>query len=141
MKGVRNYGGMNGSSNGELTPSMNGLKNPISFSSRSSSLGALSQISEVGCENIGAASPDDGRLGASTGDTRYYGSGFPYASWNDTSHVSENLTGLKREQTSNEKLFSDGQVCIGCSMNSIPPFHFLLTHLDTNKLIYFRMES
>lgn len=118
MKGVRNYGGVNGS-NGELTPSINGLKNQISFSSRSNSLGMLSQISEVGCENIGTTSPDEGRLGASSGDTRYYGPGFPYASWNDTSHASENLTGLKREQTSDDKLFSDGQVCIDYSVDSM----------------------
>lgn len=109
MKGVRNYG-----SNGELTASMNGLKNQISFSSRSTSLGVLSQISEVGCESIGATSPDDGRLGATGGDSRYYGPGFPYGSWNDHSNVSENLTGLKREETSNETLFSDSQVCRDC---------------------------
>ncbi|KAF7804115.1 transcription factor bHLH130-like [Senna tora] len=106
MKGVRNYGGVNDSSNGELTPSINGLKNQISFSSRSSSLGVLSQITEAGCENIGETSPEDGRLGGKSSDARYYGTGFPYGSWNDNS---ENLAGLKREQTSNEKLFSDGQ--------------------------------
>ncbi|XP_054800096.1 transcription factor bHLH130-like [Prosopis cineraria] len=109
MKGVRNYGGVNGSSDGGLTPSINGLKNEISFSSRSTSLGALSQISEIECEGIGATSPDNGRVGTNSGDTRYYGPGFPYTSWNDTSHVSENLTGFKRHQTSNEKLYSDGQ--------------------------------
>ncbi|XP_028787248.1 transcription factor bHLH130-like [Neltuma alba] len=110
-KGIRNYGGMNGSSNDGLTPSINnGLKNQIGFSSRSSSLGALSHISENECEGTGATSPDDGRVGANnSGDTRYYGPGFPYASWNDTSYVSENLPGFKRDQTGNEKVYSDVQ--------------------------------
>lgn len=117
IKGVRNYGGVNGNSNDGLTPAINGLKNQSNFSSRNTSLGALSQISEIECEDIGATSPDDGRVGTSnSGDTRYYGPGFSFASWNDTSHVSENLTGFRRDHTSNGNLYSDSQVCyIGSS--------------------------
>ncbi|KAF7818986.1 transcription factor bHLH130 [Senna tora] len=101
MKGVGNYGGAN-RNGGEVSR----LKNQFSFSSRNgSSMGMLSQISEIESESIGATSPDDGKLGSSNG----YGPGFPYSSWNDTSHLSENLSGLKREQSDSEKLFSDAQ--------------------------------
>ncbi|RDY01869.1 Transcription factor bHLH130, partial [Mucuna pruriens] len=111
MKGVGNYGGVNGS-NGELSPCINRLKNQISFSPRNaSSLGMLSQISEIGSEDIEATSPDDdGRHGGSgTGDAQHYGPGFPYGSWNDTPQLSENLSGLKRGRSGNEKMFSDVQ--------------------------------
>ncbi|KAI9121976.1 hypothetical protein K1719_006665 [Acacia pycnantha] len=105
IRGVRNYGGVNISSNEGLAPSISGLKNQTSILSRSTSLGALSQISEIECEGIGATNPDDGRVGTSnSGDTRYCGPGFPFASWNDT-----NLTDFRRDQTSNEKLYSDVQ--------------------------------
>ncbi|KAI4348744.1 hypothetical protein L6164_009427 [Bauhinia variegata] len=104
MKDVGNYGGMN-SSNCELSPTMNGLKNQISFPSRTSSLGVLSQISEIGSEDIGPTSPNDGKLAATNG----FGSAFSYGSWNNTSHLSENLSGLKRDQSNCEKLFSDAQ--------------------------------
>ncbi|TKY53287.1 dimerization protein [Spatholobus suberectus] len=111
MKGVGNYGGVNGS-NGELSPCINRLKNQFSFSSRNaSSLGMLSQISEIGSEDIEATSPDDDRRhgGSGTGDTQHYDPGFPYGSWNDTPQLSENLSGLKRGRSGNEKIFSDVQ--------------------------------
>ncbi|KAJ7976835.1 transcription factor bHLH [Quillaja saponaria] len=91
MKGVGNCSGVNGA-NGDVSPSLNRLKNQINFSSRTSSLGMLSQISELGSENIGPTSPV-----------------FPYSSWNDSSHFSENFTGIKREQSANEKIFSGTQ--------------------------------
>jgi hypothetical protein len=99
MKGVGNYAAVNGN-NGELSPSINQLNSQVSFPSRNgSSLGMLSQISEIDSEDIEATSPDDG-------------SGFPYSSWNDTQSFSENLIGLKRGRSGNEKMFSDFQVCL-----------------------------
>ncbi|KAK7392831.1 hypothetical protein VNO78_21280 [Psophocarpus tetragonolobus] len=108
MKGVGNYGGVNGT-NGELGPSINRLKNQISFSPRNASLlGMLSQISEIDSEDIEATSPDDdGRHGGN--DTQHYGSGFLYGSWNETPQLSENLSGLKRGRSGNEKVLSDVQ--------------------------------
>ncbi|MED6118967.1 hypothetical protein PIB30_007857 [Stylosanthes scabra] len=109
MKGVGNYGPVNGT-NEELSPSMNRLKNQISFSSRTaSSLGMLSQISEIGNDEIGATSPEDGRQGGSNGDASRYSSRFSYGSWNDAPQLLENFSGLKRGRNSNEKLLSDVQ--------------------------------
>lgn len=106
LKGVGNYGGAN-DCNDEVNPSMSRLKNQFSLLSRSgSSLGMLSKISEIESDSMGATNPDDGRLGSTNG----YGPGFLYSSWNDTSRLSENLSGLKRGQSNNEKLFSDAQV-------------------------------
>ncbi|XP_061365230.1 transcription factor bHLH130-like [Gastrolobium bilobum] len=128
LKGVGNYGAVNGS-NGELSPSINRLKNQISFSSKSaSSLGMLSQISEIGSEDIEATSPDDGRHGGNNGDAQQYGSGFPYDSWNDTPQLSGNLSGLKRGRSGNEKLFSDVQN--GEQGNQV---HLLSHHLSLPK--------
>ncbi|TKY62572.1 dimerization protein [Spatholobus suberectus] len=99
MKGVGNYGGVNGN-DGEPSLSMNRMKNQINFSSRSpSSLGMLSQTSKMGSEGLRVTSPEDGRQGGSDGDARYYG--FPCASWNETSH-------LKRPRnSSDDELLSD----------------------------------
>lgn len=137
MKGVGNYGAVNGS-NGELSPCINRLKNQVSFSPRNaSSLGMLSQISELGSEDIEATSPDDDTKHGGN-DTQHYGPGFPFGSWNDTPQLSENISGLKRGRSGNEKMFSDVQVCIQClsahfSYFSVPlSFHFL----NTNKLFY-----
>ncbi|XP_028777505.1 transcription factor bHLH130 [Neltuma alba] len=101
VNGVGSYGGANGS-NGEGSPSMSRLKNQFGFlSRRNSSLGVLSQISEIEGESIEATNPDNGGLGSVNG----YGPGFPYSSWNDASH----LGGLKREPSNSEKLFSNAQ--------------------------------
>ncbi|KEH41575.1 transcription factor bHLH122-like protein [Medicago truncatula] len=106
MKGVGNYATVIGS-NGELSPSINRLNTQLSFPSRNaSSLGILSHISEIDNEDIEATSPDDG---GSNADSTHYGSGFPYSSWNDTQSFTENLSGLKRGRSSNEKMFSDIQ--------------------------------
>ena len=144
MKGVGNYGTINGS-NGELSPSINRLKNQISFSSRSaSSLGMLSQISEIGSEAIGAgaAIADDARQGGSNGDAPHYGPGFPYGSWNDTTQLSENITGLKRGRNSNEKLFSDVQVCIYRMLTFlILFFQFEFFALSSIKLLYLEWRA
>ncbi|KHG02416.1 Transcription factor protein [Gossypium arboreum] len=77
MKGLGNYGGVNGTS-GELSPSSNRLKNQISFSSRQpSSLGILSQISEIENENLGANSFDGGKPEYQCG------------SWNESAQLTE----------------------------------------------------
>ncbi|KAF5474090.1 hypothetical protein F2P56_006023 [Juglans regia] len=109
MKGPGNYGGVNGSC-GDVSPSTNRLKSQISFSSRlPSSLGMLSQISELGTETVGPNSPRDGKLGNGNDDARFYGLGFPYSSWNDPSHLTDNFSAMKREQDDDGKLFSDAQ--------------------------------
>ncbi|XP_050230352.1 transcription factor bHLH130-like [Mercurialis annua] len=107
VKGIGNYGGVNGT-NGEVSPR---LKTQLSFSSRvPSSLGILSQISEIGSESIdAAASPDSGKLGNGNGDGRFYSSnGYSYGSWND-SPFAENFNSLKRDSNDNTKLFSSAQ--------------------------------
>lgn len=109
IKGVGNYGGVNGT-NGDVSPSTNRLKSQLSFSSRfPSSLGMLSQISEIGSESAGVDSVDDVKLGNGNGDARFYGSGLPYGSWNDSSHFTENFAGLKRDEENETKLFSTTQ--------------------------------
>ncbi|XVE75675.1 hypothetical protein DITRI_Ditri12bG0111800 [Diplodiscus trichospermus] len=128
MKGLGNYCGVNGT-NGELSPSSNRLKNQINFSSRApSSLGMLSQISEMGNENIGANSPDEGKLGNSNSDARFYGTGFQYGSWNDSTRFTENFSGLKRTQDNDRKFFSTNQN--GDLGNR---FHVLSHHLSLPK--------
>ncbi|XP_022766751.1 transcription factor bHLH130-like [Durio zibethinus] len=108
-KGVGNYCGVN-VTNGELSPSSNRLKNQISFSSGlRSSLGMLSQISEIGDESNGANSPDDSKLGNSNSDAQFYGTGYQYSSWNDSARFAENFSGLKRTQDNERKFFSINQ--------------------------------
>ncbi|KAL9331638.1 hypothetical protein ACSQ67_001248 [Phaseolus vulgaris] len=101
MKGVENFGGVNGN-DGELRISMNRMKNHISFSPRSPSLGILSPTSKMGSEGLRVTSPEDGRQGGSNGDATYYGPGFPCASWNETPNP-------KRQRNSNDELLSGDQ--------------------------------
>ncbi|KAK7285538.1 hypothetical protein RJT34_20312 [Clitoria ternatea] len=108
LKGVGNYGGVNGS-DGELSLSMNRMTNQISFSSRSPSLEMSTQNRTMGGEAIETTSPDDGRHGNGNDDARYFGPGFPYASWNDTSQHSDKLIGSKRQRNSNDELPSDAR--------------------------------
>ncbi|KAJ6992471.1 hypothetical protein D5086_012258 [Populus alba] len=105
QNGVGNYSGLN-DTNGEASPR---LQSQLSFSSRvPSSLGLLSQISEIGSESMEAGSPDSGKLTSVSVDGRFYSShGFPYGSWND-SHLLENFSSMKREQE-NGNLFSNAQ--------------------------------
>ncbi|KAH7557316.1 hypothetical protein ACOSP7_026972 [Xanthoceras sorbifolium] len=91
-----NYVGVDGT-NGEINPSSNRLKPQLSFPSRiPSSLGMLSQFSEIENDDI-ASSPSEGKLGNGNGDTRFYSRGFNFGTWNDSSHLVENFTGIKRE--------------------------------------------
>ncbi|CAJ2671385.1 transcription factor bHLH130-like protein [Trifolium pratense] len=79
MKGVENYDGVN-DSDGELTLSMNILKNQIGFSPKShSSLGRLSHNSKTRSDGIGTTRHDDGRQDGND-DTQYYGHKFLYDS-------------------------------------------------------------
>ncbi|WJX83912.1 hypothetical protein P8452_66538 [Trifolium repens] len=80
MKGVENYDGVN-DSDGELTLSMNILKNQIGFSPKShSSLGRLSHNSKTGSDGIGTTRRDDGRQEDGNDDAQYYGQKFVYDS-------------------------------------------------------------
>lgn len=97
-----NYAGADGST-GEASPR---LKGQLSFSSRvPSSLGMLSQISELANEAIDGCSPDSRKLENVSGDGRFYGSSrFPHGPLTD-SRLSENFNGRKLDQDSNGKLF------------------------------------
>ncbi|KAG7958606.1 hypothetical protein I3843_10G028300 [Carya illinoinensis] len=107
MKGVGNFDGVLNDTGGDVNPSVNRLKSHISFPSRlPSSLGLLSQISEIGTETVVANSPLDGNLGNGNDDPRFYGLGLPYGYWNDPSHLAEKFTAMKREQDVDGKLFS-----------------------------------
>ncbi|KAL2320824.1 hypothetical protein Fmac_029793 [Flemingia macrophylla] len=103
MKGVGNYGGVNGK-DGELSLSMNRMKSQISFSSTNpSSLGMVSPTFKMGSEGVVVNIPEEGRQRGANGDARYnYDPGFPYGSWNETSH--------KRKRNSNDdELLSNAQ--------------------------------
>lgn len=100
IKGMGNYGGVNGS-NGDVSPSSNRLKSQLSFSSRQpSSLGMLSQISEIETESMEPGDPTNDKLRrTSSGDGRFFGSdNFLYSSWNDSLNFPDNFSAMKREQ-------------------------------------------
>jgi len=142
MKGVGNYSGVN-DNNGELSPCISRLKNHISFSPRnSSSLGVLSQISEIGNEDIEATSPHDDASHESNG-TQHFGLGFPYGSWSDTPQLSENLIGLKRGRSDNEKIFSEVQVYRVCLTALFLLLYLLHSHFLflIQKITVLRMKS
>ncbi|KGN59326.1 transcription factor bHLH130 [Cucumis sativus] len=103
------YGGgsfsrLSGNNNGVevVSPSSNRLNSQISFSSLvPSSLGMFPQISEqvVGNEKLS---------NSNNGETQFFTpSGFPFASWNESSQFSETFPGIKRDPDSNKK-FSSG---------------------------------
>lgn len=93
-----------------MSPSPNRLKSQLSFSSRHPSLGMLSQISEVEGEDLGANTLDEEKLGNDNGDARFYGTGFAFGSWTDSSNFSESFNGLRRVQDNTRKLCSSTQV-------------------------------
>uniref|UniRef100_A0A0E0LWP7 BHLH domain-containing protein n=1 Tax=Oryza punctata TaxID=4537 RepID=A0A0E0LWP7_ORYPU len=71
------------------------LKGQLSFSSRQGSL--MSQISEMGSEELGGSSPEGG------GGGRGYLSGYPMSSgWEESSLMSESISGVKRQRDSSE---------------------------------------
>lgn len=50
------------------------------------------------------------QLGDCNADTRFYGTGFQFGTWNDSSNFAENLGGMRRDQDNDGKLFSVPQV-------------------------------
>jgi len=71
------------------------LKGQLSFSSRQGSL--MSQISEMGSEDLGGSSPEG------AGGSRGYIPGYPMSSgWEESSLMSENMSGMKRTRDSSE---------------------------------------
>ena len=78
-----------------VDPSSGGsrLKGQLSFSSRQGSL--MSQISEMGSEDLGGSSPEG---------SRGYIPGYPMSNgWEDSSLLSENMSGgVKRQRESSE---------------------------------------
>ncbi|KAA8518230.1 hypothetical protein F0562_015704 [Nyssa sinensis] len=109
MRGVGNYRVGNGN-NGDVSPSSSRLKGQMHFSSGvPSSLGMLSQITEVESENVEANGRDDGKLGDGNGNTQFYNSGYSFGSWNDSTQFAENFTGLKRDLDNDGKLFAGTQ--------------------------------
>uniref|UniRef100_A0A453RJE3 Uncharacterized protein n=1 Tax=Aegilops tauschii subsp. strangulata TaxID=200361 RepID=A0A453RJE3_AEGTS len=71
------------------------LKGQLSFSSRQGSL--MSQISEMGSEDLGGSSPEG------AGGSRGYIPGYPMSSgWEESSLMSENMSGMKRPRDSSE---------------------------------------
>ncbi|CAM0912055.1 unnamed protein product [Alopecurus aequalis] len=87
----------NGATNAAAVDSSSGsrLKGQLSFSSRQGSL--MSQISEMGSEDLGGSSPE------ATGGSRGFIPGYPMgAGWEETSLMSENMSGVKRQRDSSE---------------------------------------
>lgn len=79
-------------------------------------MGMLSHISEIGSENLGPGSLEEGKLGNSN-DGRFYGTGFPLGSWSDSSNFTESLGGLRRDLDDDRKLFSISSTQV--AMNSL----------------------
>ncbi|KAF7108385.1 hypothetical protein CFC21_108874 [Triticum aestivum] len=77
------------------------LKGQLSFSSRQGSL--MSQISEMGSEDLGGSSPEG------AGGSRGYIPGYPMSSgWEESSLMSENMSGMKRPRDSSEPAAQNG---------------------------------
>uniref|UniRef100_A0ACD5ZUX1 Uncharacterized protein n=2 Tax=Avena sativa TaxID=4498 RepID=A0ACD5ZUX1_AVESA len=77
------------------------LKGQLSFSSRQGSL--MSQISEMGSEDLDASSPE------ASGGGRGYIPGYPMGSgWEEPSLMSENMSGVKRQRESSEPAAQNG---------------------------------
>nr|WOA03675.1 Helix-loop-helix protein 130 [Campeiostachys nutans] len=77
------------------------LKGQLSFSSRQGSL--MSQISEMGSEDLGGSSPEG------AGGSRGYIPGYPMSSgWEESSLMSENMSGMKRPRDSSEPSAQNG---------------------------------
>ncbi|KAK1606312.1 hypothetical protein QYE76_029985 [Lolium multiflorum] len=93
--GFRN-GAATGAAVGGVDSSGSRLKGQLSFSSRQGSL--MSQISEMGSEDLGGSSPE------ASGGGRGYIPGYPMgAGWEESSLMSENMSaGVKRQRESAE---------------------------------------
>ncbi|XP_031102436.1 transcription factor bHLH130 [Ipomoea triloba] len=98
---------------GDTSLSSSRLKSPLSYSSGCVG-GMLSQITEVENES-NAESCEDGEKPGGNGnaDTRFFGHGFPFASWSDPPNFAENLNGLKRELDNDANLFAAANTQVG----------------------------
>nr|GMD39760.1 transcription factor bHLH130-like [Ipomoea batatas] len=98
---------------GDTSLSSSRLKSPLSYSSGCVG-GMLSQITEVENES-NAESCEDGEKPGGNGnaDTRFFGHGFPFASWSDPPNFAENLNGLKRELDNDANLFVAANTQVG----------------------------
>ncbi|KAM0883769.1 hypothetical protein ACQ4PT_031421 [Festuca glaucescens] len=96
MGGAFRNGAANAGAAGAVDSSGSRLKGQLSFSSRQGSL--MSQISEVGSEDLGGSSPE------ASGGGRGYIPGYPMgAGWEESSLMSENMSsGVKRQRESAE---------------------------------------
>ncbi|KAJ4758738.1 BHLH transcription factor [Rhynchospora pubera] len=92
MRGL-GAGTNNGTGGGNTTPTNNRLKGQLSFSSRQGSL--MSQISEMESEGMDGSSPE-GAGNSGGGSHRNYIPGFPMNSWDESSLLSDNFSGMKR---------------------------------------------
>lgn len=86
-------GGNNNGGGGSGGNSNSRLKGQLSFSSRQGSL--MSQISEMESEGMDGSSPE-GAGNSGGGAHRNYISGFPMNSWEESSLLSDNFSGMKR---------------------------------------------
>uniref|UniRef100_A0ACD5Y2Q4 Uncharacterized protein n=1 Tax=Avena sativa TaxID=4498 RepID=A0ACD5Y2Q4_AVESA len=92
--GFRN-GATNAAAAAAVDSSGSRLKGQLSFSSRQGSL--MSQISEMGSEDLDASSPE------ASGGGRGYIPGYPMGSgWEEPALMSENMSGVKRQRESSE---------------------------------------
>nr|WIE96131.1 basic helix-loop-helix transcription factor [Loropetalum chinense var. rubrum] len=99
MRGMGNFGAGNGTNGEPSFSSASRLKNQINFSSGppSSSSGLMTPISNIGNKSMGqSTSPDSGS----------FIPGFPIGSWDDSTIMSENFTGLKRARDDDRNTFS-----------------------------------
>ncbi|KAM0941567.1 putative transcription factor bHLH family [Dioscorea sansibarensis] len=89
---------------GEGGLQQNRLNHQISFSSRQGSI--MSQISEMGSENMGGSSPEESNLGNGNGSGRCYIPGYPVGTWDDNAMLTDNFSGLKRTREADGKIIA-----------------------------------
>ncbi|XAR68560.1 hypothetical protein NMG60_11003731 [Bertholletia excelsa] len=83
---------------------------PMNFSSGvPSSLGMLSQISELENESVGGSCHNDLKLGNGSREPQFYSPSYSFGSWSDSSQFQENFSVLRRDLDSDGKLFAATQ--------------------------------
>ncbi|KAK9273031.1 hypothetical protein L1049_017838 [Liquidambar formosana] len=107
LRGMGNLGAGNGTNGEPSFSSASRLKNQINFSSGPpTSSGLMTPISEMGNKSMGQSSPDSGSFGEGRSSNGGYITGFPIGSWDDSTIMSENFTGLKRARGDDRNAFS-----------------------------------
>ncbi|XP_028097990.1 transcription factor bHLH130 isoform X2 [Camellia sinensis] len=76
------------------------------FSHLTAQNGMLSQISEIDNESVEGSCHEDIKLGNGSRDPQFYSPGYAFGSWNDSSHIHDNFSVLKRDLDNDEKLFT-----------------------------------